>query len=65
MCPYTTKKKEVYFQTYLHPSLPNFRYVQKLANQLFNGDNHQAAFRILSDFRKGKFGWMALERPLK
>lgn len=40
-------------------------YIQKLARQLFNGDNNQAAFRILSDFRKGKFGWMALERPLK
>ncbi|KAI5680281.1 hypothetical protein M9H77_01508 [Catharanthus roseus] len=40
-------------------------FVQKLARQLFNGDSHQAAFRILSDFRKGKFGWMALERPLK
>uniref|UniRef100_A0A0A0KPR0 Uncharacterized protein n=1 Tax=Cucumis sativus TaxID=3659 RepID=A0A0A0KPR0_CUCSA len=38
-------------------------FVQKLALQLFNGDNHQAAFRILSDFRKGKFGWTALERP--
>lgn len=43
----------------------NFRYVEKLARQLFNGDNNQAAFRILSDFRKGKFGWMALERPMK
>ncbi|XP_022963690.1 DAR GTPase 3, chloroplastic [Cucurbita moschata] len=38
-------------------------FVQKLALQLFNGDSHQAAFRILSDFRKGKFGWIALERP--
>ncbi|KAL0391009.1 UNVERIFIED_CONTAM: arm repeat protein interacting with a [Sesamum calycinum] len=38
-------------------------FVQKLALQLFNGDTHQAAFRILSDFRKGKFGWVALERP--
>ncbi|XP_027119546.1 DAR GTPase 3, chloroplastic [Coffea eugenioides] len=40
-------------------------FVQKLANHLFNGDTHQAAFRILSDFRKGKFGWIALERPPK
>ncbi|KAL4651990.1 hypothetical protein ACB092_01G200600 [Castanea dentata] len=32
-------------------------------HHLFNGDIHQAAFRILSDFRKGKFGWIALERP--
>ncbi|KAH7517215.1 hypothetical protein FEM48_Zijuj09G0039100 [Ziziphus jujuba var. spinosa] len=38
-------------------------FVQKLAMHLFNGDNHQAAFRVLSDFRKGKFGWIALERP--
>ncbi|CAK7346595.1 unnamed protein product [Dovyalis caffra] len=38
-------------------------FVQKLAVHLFNGDTHQAAFRILSDFRKGKFGWVALERP--
>ncbi|KAF3436297.1 hypothetical protein FNV43_RR23389 [Rhamnella rubrinervis] len=38
-------------------------FVQKLAIHLFNGDSNQAAFRILSDFRKGKFGWIALERP--
>ncbi|XP_075507640.1 DAR GTPase 3, chloroplastic [Primulina tabacum] len=38
-------------------------FVQKLALGLFNGDSHQAAHRILSDFRKGKFGWSALERP--
>nr|XP_004290652.2 PREDICTED: mitochondrial ribosome-associated GTPase 1 [Fragaria vesca subsp. vesca] len=38
-------------------------YVQKLAVHLFNGDTHQAAFRILTDFRKGRFGWIALERP--
>ncbi|KAG8663392.1 DAR GTPase 3, chloroplastic isoform X1 [Manihot esculenta] len=38
-------------------------FIQKLAVHLFNGDTHQAAFRILSDFRKGKFGWVALERP--
>ncbi|URE28117.1 Myb-like DNA-binding domain [Musa troglodytarum] len=38
-------------------------FLQKLALQLFNGDVSQAAFRILSDFRKGKFGWVALERP--
>ncbi|XP_051142605.1 DAR GTPase 3, chloroplastic isoform X2 [Andrographis paniculata] len=40
-------------------------FVHKLGLQLFNGDAHQAAFRILSDFRKGKFGWVALERPPK
>ncbi|XP_057780698.1 DAR GTPase 3, chloroplastic [Salvia miltiorrhiza] len=38
-------------------------FVQKLALRLFNGDTNQAAFRVLSDFRKGKFGWVALERP--
>ncbi|XP_039013850.1 DAR GTPase 3, chloroplastic isoform X2 [Hibiscus syriacus] len=38
-------------------------FIDKLALRLFNGDVHQAAFRILSDFRKGKFGWVALERP--
>ncbi|KAE8009722.1 hypothetical protein FH972_006143 [Carpinus fangiana] len=38
-------------------------FVQKLALNLFNGDIHQAAFRVLSDFRKGKLGWLALERP--
>ncbi|CAA0816716.1 DAR GTPase 3- chloroplastic [Striga hermonthica] len=40
-------------------------FVQKIALRLFNGDTHQAAFRILSDFRKGKFGWVAIERPPK
>ncbi|KAM7521592.1 hypothetical protein LguiA_011494 [Lonicera macranthoides] len=38
-------------------------FVRKLAVHLFNGDNHQAAFRVLADFRKGKFGWISLERP--
>ncbi|TYI55376.1 hypothetical protein E1A91_D11G137200v1 [Gossypium mustelinum] len=38
-------------------------FIEKLALRLFNGDVHQAAFRVLSDFRKGKFGWVALERP--
>ncbi|KAJ9171960.1 hypothetical protein P3X46_015254 [Hevea brasiliensis] len=38
-------------------------FIQKLAFHLFNGDTHQAGFRMLSDFRKGKFGWVALERP--
>lgn len=37
--------------------------IEKLAQQRFNGDVNQAAFRVLSDFRKGKFGWVALERP--
>lgn len=38
-------------------------FVHKLAIELFNGDEHQAAFRILSDFRKGRLGKIALERP--
>ncbi|CAI9117645.1 OLC1v1019083C1 [Oldenlandia corymbosa var. corymbosa] len=38
-------------------------FIYELACNLFNGDVHQAAFRILSDYRKGKFGWFALERP--
>ncbi|KAI4349513.1 hypothetical protein L6164_010094 [Bauhinia variegata] len=38
-------------------------FVEKLALQVFNGDVHQAAYRVLADFRKGKFGWIALERP--
>uniref|UniRef100_A0A1D1YXG0 Ribosome biogenesis GTPase A n=1 Tax=Anthurium amnicola TaxID=1678845 RepID=A0A1D1YXG0_9ARAE len=38
-------------------------FLEKLSLQLFNGDASQAAFRVLSDFRKGKFGWVALERP--
>lgn len=41
----------------------NCRFVHKLALKLFGGDVHQAAFRILTDFRKGKFGWFSLERP--
>ncbi|KAK7242995.1 hypothetical protein RIF29_37777 [Crotalaria pallida] len=38
-------------------------FIEKLALQVFNGDVHQAAFRVLADFRKGKFGWTSLERP--
>ncbi|XP_078433912.1 GTP-binding family protein [Wolffia australiana] len=38
-------------------------FIDKLSLQLFNGDSNQGAFRVLSDFRKGKFGWVALERP--
>nr|XP_015639855.1 DAR GTPase 3, chloroplastic isoform X2 [Oryza sativa Japonica Group] len=38
-------------------------FVTKLSVHLFNGDASQAAFRILSDYRKGKFGCVALERP--
>ncbi|XP_073013892.1 DAR GTPase 3, chloroplastic isoform X2 [Typha latifolia] len=38
-------------------------FLEKLSLQLFNGDVSQAAFRVLTDFRKGKFGWVALERP--
>ena len=39
------------------------RFVKTLGLDLFGGDSHQAAFRILSDFRKGKFGYISLERP--
>ncbi|KAJ4810861.1 hypothetical protein LUZ62_023427 [Rhynchospora pubera] len=38
-------------------------FIEKVALKLFNGDINQAAFRVLADFRKGKFGWVALERP--
>ncbi|XP_008783383.2 DAR GTPase 3, chloroplastic isoform X3 [Phoenix dactylifera] len=38
-------------------------FLEKLALHLFNGDVSHAAVRVLSDFRKGKFGWIALERP--
>ncbi|KEH23762.1 putative GTP-binding protein, ribosome biogenesis [Medicago truncatula] len=38
-------------------------FIEKLALHLFNGDVHQAAYRVLSDFRKGRFGWTSLERP--
>ncbi|KAL7226634.1 hypothetical protein ACSBR1_021682 [Camellia fascicularis] len=38
-------------------------FVEKLALQLFNGDTNQAAFRVLTDLRKGKFGWISLEKP--
>ncbi|XP_020591847.1 DAR GTPase 3, chloroplastic isoform X2 [Phalaenopsis equestris] len=40
-------------------------FLDKLSLQLFNGDVGQASFRVLSDFRKGKFGWISLERPPK
>ncbi|GAB2281252.1 vacuolar diacylglycerol pyrophosphate phosphatase [Dionaea muscipula] len=38
-------------------------FIQELALKLFGGDTHQAAFRILMDFRKGRFGWISLEKP--
>jgi ribosome biogenesis GTPase A len=31
-------------------------------SRLFKGDVNQAAYRILHGFRKGKFGWIALEK---
>ncbi|KAI3991414.1 hypothetical protein MKX01_006713 [Papaver californicum] len=40
-------------------------FIDKLALQMFNGDVHQASFRPLTDFPKGKFGWVALEMPPK
>ncbi|THG07881.1 hypothetical protein TEA_009578 [Camellia sinensis var. sinensis] len=36
-------------------------FVEKLALQLFNGDTNQAAFRVLTDFRKGKFEVRAMD----
>ncbi|EFH51155.1 GTP-binding family protein [Arabidopsis lyrata subsp. lyrata] len=39
------------------------KFVTTLGLNLFGGDSHQAAFRILTDFRKGKFGYVSLERP--
>ncbi|GAB2241170.1 hypothetical protein Droror1_Dr00017945 [Drosera rotundifolia] len=38
-------------------------FIHDLALKLFGGDTHQAAFRILRDFRKGRFGWISLEKP--
>lgn len=43
--------------------LSGHTFVHKLALKLFSGDVHQAAFRILTDFRKGRFGWVSLETP--
>eukprot|EP00249_Psilotum_nudum_P010768 c22751_g1_i2 orf=415-1425(-) len=40
-------------------------FLEELAQRLFAGDVNQAACRILRDFRRGKFGWLALERPLQ
>ncbi|PKA47965.1 hypothetical protein AXF42_Ash016312 [Apostasia shenzhenica] len=40
-------------------------FLDKLSLQLFNGDIGHASLRVLSDFRKGKFGWISLERPPK
>eukprot|EP00252_Welwitschia_mirabilis_P018276 TRINITY_DN405_c0_g3_i1.p1 TRINITY_DN405_c0_g3~~TRINITY_DN405_c0_g3_i1.p1 ORF type:complete len:368 (-),score=76.32 TRINITY_DN405_c0_g3_i1:243-1346(-) len=38
-------------------------YLKTIGLHLFKGDTNQAACRVLQDFRKGKFGWIALERP--
>ncbi|KAF9613090.1 hypothetical protein IFM89_005569 [Coptis chinensis] len=40
-------------------------FLEKLSMELFNGDVNQAAFRVLTDFRKGRFGWVGLEIPPK
>lgn len=37
--------------------------LEELSQALFQGDVNQAAHRVLRDFRKGEFGWIALERP--
>ncbi|KAH9570987.1 hypothetical protein CY35_02G070100 [Sphagnum magellanicum] len=38
-------------------------FLEELAQLLFQGDVNQAAYRVLRDYRVGKFGWIALERP--
>ncbi|BFI24671.1 hypothetical protein MPTK2_1g13850 [Marchantia polymorpha subsp. ruderalis] len=38
-------------------------FLEQLGQDKFQGDVNQAAFRVLRDFRKGAFGWLALERP--
>eukprot|EP00271_Cylindrocystis_brebissonii_P014640 TRINITY_DN36078_c0_g1_i1.p1 TRINITY_DN36078_c0_g1~~TRINITY_DN36078_c0_g1_i1.p1 ORF type:complete len:479 (+),score=40.47 TRINITY_DN36078_c0_g1_i1:527-1963(+) len=38
-------------------------FLELVADKLFNGDVDQASHRVLKDFRKGAFGWLALERP--
>ncbi|XP_002990985.2 DAR GTPase 3, chloroplastic [Selaginella moellendorffii] len=38
-------------------------YLELVAQKLFQGDVNQAATRLLLDFRRGKFGWFALESP--
>ncbi|KAL3685085.1 hypothetical protein R1sor_003107 [Riccia sorocarpa] len=37
--------------------------LEQLGQLKFQGDVNQAALRVLRDFRKGVFGWVALERP--
>lgn len=37
--------------------------LEEIAQAMFQGDVNQAAQRVLRDFRKGEFGWIALERP--
>lgn len=37
--------------------------LEEIAQALFQGDVNQAAHRVLRDYRKGEFGWIALERP--
>ncbi|CAI5507980.1 unnamed protein product, partial [Closterium sp. Naga37s-1] len=39
------------------------RFLEALADRLCMGDVNQAAHRVLKDFRRGAFGWIALERP--
>ncbi|GJP69898.1 hypothetical protein CLOP_g899 [Closterium sp. NIES-67] len=38
-------------------------FLEALADRLCMGDVNQAAHRVLKDFRRGAFGWIALERP--
>ncbi|KAF2325189.1 hypothetical protein GH714_025009 [Hevea brasiliensis] len=59
--PLSTTHPQVKFQLKIAFNTNVVRFIQKFTIHLFNGDTHQAAFRISSDFRKGKFGWVALE----
>ncbi|CAI5956690.1 unnamed protein product [Closterium sp. NIES-64] len=44
-------------------SLSGEEFLEALADRLCMGDVNQAAHRVLKDFRRGAFGWIALERP--
>ncbi|CAM6099279.1 unnamed protein product [Calypogeia fissa] len=44
-------------------NLSGEEFLEALGQSMFQGDVNQAALRVLRDFRKGRFGWAALERP--
>lgn len=39
------------------------RYLENIAQKLFNGDVDVAAHRVLKDYRSGKLGNFSLEKP--